>query len=165
MCFQQQSFDPLCRTGEKLVRNLSDKTFKLAVSSMLVNREILKIGLAVTDFGRLLVVRKRGTKTFILPGGKPEVGENDLQTLDREIDEELGCRLSHSSIKFLGEFRDYVAEDSSLMVTVRLYAGEILGVPKPRSEIEKLHWLSVESAFGMNFYALFGIFSLTKSHT
>jgi 8-oxo-dGTP diphosphatase len=54
-------------------------------------RWIHKVGLAVVSGDRLLVVRKRGTGTFILPGGKPEGSEGDLATLAREVDEELGC--------------------------------------------------------------------------
>jgi 8-oxo-dGTP pyrophosphatase MutT (NUDIX family) len=45
--------------------------------------EILKVGLAVTDADRLLVVRKRGAPSYILPGGKPEQGEDDLQAFPR----------------------------------------------------------------------------------
>ena len=48
-------------------------------------REILKIGVAVTDADRLLLVRKKGTGSYILPGGKPEEGESDLQALKREV--------------------------------------------------------------------------------
>jgi 8-oxo-dGTP diphosphatase len=41
-------------------------------------REIVKIGLAVTTDNRLLLVRKKGGESYILPGGKPEMGEDAL---------------------------------------------------------------------------------------
>ncbi len=38
---------------------------------------------------RLLVARNAGRERFYLPGGKREPGESDVQTLVRELDEEL----------------------------------------------------------------------------
>lgn len=43
--------------------------------------------------GRVLLVRKRGSATFIQPGGKREPGEDALQTLARELEEELGVAM------------------------------------------------------------------------
>ena len=105
-------------------------------------REILKIGLAVTDGKRILLVRKRGGHRFILPGGKPESGEPDLATLQREIREELGCSIRAESIEFLGSFTDAAADLADTSVTVRLYRGDLVGNPCPNSEIETLRWVS-----------------------
>lgn len=44
-------------------------------------REITKIGLAIMDGDRVLLVKKRGSDFLILPGGKPEKNETDAQTL------------------------------------------------------------------------------------
>jgi 8-oxo-dGTP diphosphatase len=104
------------------------------------NREILKVGLAVTDMDRLLVVRKKGGSSYILPGGKPESGEDDLQALTREIEEELGCQLDLATIVFLGSFSDSAADMVNTTVTVRLYAAQLIGDPAPQSEIENLKW-------------------------
>lgn len=103
-------------------------------------REILKIGLAVTNEDRLLVVKKRGTVSYILPGGKPEPGENDLDALAREVEEELGCRLDMTTITFLGSFSDVAADMENTTVTVRLYYAQLDGNPSPQSEIETLKW-------------------------
>ncbi|KAB2897185.1 MAG: NUDIX domain-containing protein, partial [Dokdonella sp.] len=40
------------------------------------------------DAGRVLLVRKRGSRIFIQPGGKPVAGEDALATLARELAEE-----------------------------------------------------------------------------
>ena len=45
------------------------------------------------DAGRVLTVRKRGTESFMLPGGKIEEGEDAAAALEREIVEELGAHL------------------------------------------------------------------------
>jgi 8-oxo-dGTP diphosphatase len=106
------------------------------------HREILKIGLAVTADDRLLVVRKKGGTLYILPGGKPEPGENDLEALVREVEEELGCSLNSTTIEFLGSFSDRAADMENTTVTVRLYAAQLVGDPIPQSEIENLKWFS-----------------------
>jgi 8-oxo-dGTP diphosphatase len=108
-------------------------------------REIVKIGLAVTDDNRLLLVRKKGGESYILPGGKPEMGENDLQALVREIEEELGCGVDASSVDFLGSFSDVAADLQNTIVTVRLYSARLTGMPSPQSEIEHLMWFKPDS--------------------
>lgn len=103
-------------------------------------REIIKIGLAVVEDDSILLVRKRRTSFYILPGGKPEVGEDDISALCREINEELGCRIDPTAIKPLGTFTDQAAGMPGVRVTVRLYAGKLLGNPTPRAEIEDMAW-------------------------
>jgi 8-oxo-dGTP diphosphatase len=103
-------------------------------------KRIVKIGLAITNANRLLLVRKRGGVSYILPGGKPELGEDDFQALSREVDEELGCKLDPESLVFLGAFSDFAADMSNTLVTVRLYGGCLVGSPAPKSEIECLAW-------------------------
>jgi 8-oxo-dGTP diphosphatase len=83
-------------------------------------KHIVKIGLAITEANRLLLVRKRGGVSYILPGGKPEAGEDDYQALAREVDEELGCKLDIASLVFLGAFSDVAADMKNTVVTVRL---------------------------------------------
>jgi 8-oxo-dGTP diphosphatase len=106
-------------------------------------RYIIKVGLAVLRDRRILMVRKRNGLSFILPGGKLEPGENELQGLIRELDEELGCGLL--SAEYLGDFSAPAADLTDTTVTVRLYRGEISGEPAPRSEIEELRWISIIS--------------------
>lgn len=102
---------------------------------------ILKIGLAAIKDGKLLVVRKRGGASFILPGGKPEASEAELDTLRREIHEELGCAVACPA--FVGSFSDEAADVRSARVTVRLYSGDLCGNPAPAQEIEELAWIDM----------------------
>lgn len=102
---------------------------------------VFKIGLAVVRNGKILVVRKRGKSLFILPGGKPEDGEGDLDALDREIAEELGCCVVAPKLE--GDFSDVAAEMADMMVTVRLYSGELSEPPRACSEIVELAWVDL----------------------
>lgn len=106
-----------------------------------MQQEILKIGLAAIHNGKLLVVRKRGGASFILPGGKPECGEGDIDALRREVDEELGCAIAEPS--FLGSFSDEAADLARARVTVKLYSADLCGQPDPAAEIEELAWIDV----------------------
>ena len=105
-----------------------------------MTREITKVGLAVMDGDRVLLVKKRGSNFLILPGGKPEKSETDAQALSRELQEELGCYLVSDQLTFLGTFSDEAAGLPGIKVTIRLYAGPVVGTPIPHSEIESIVW-------------------------
>src|ERR1700749_1716667 len=79
------------------------------------------------DAGRVLLVRKRGTKTFMQPGGKRDVGEDDIAALSREIVEELGCGVVPASIRPLGEFNAAAAHEPGFRVQASLYRIEVTG--------------------------------------
>lgn len=102
---------------------------------------IHKVGLAAEREGKLLVARKRGSEIFILPGGKPEGEESDLQTLAREIREELDCEIERPVLR--GVFTDVAAGMKDSVVVVRLYSCNLVGEPKPCAEIEELAWVDI----------------------
>jgi 8-oxo-dGTP diphosphatase len=105
-----------------------------------MTREITKIGLAVMDGDRVLLVKKRGSDFLILPGGKPEKSETDAQALSRELEEELGCHLLSDQLTYLGTFSDEAAGMPGVNVTIRLYSGSVVGTPIPHAEIESIVW-------------------------
>ena len=53
----------------------------------------IKVGLCVIRGGQLLWARSRGDKHFQIPGGNIEPGENDIDALTREVEEELAVVL------------------------------------------------------------------------
>lgn len=105
-------------------------------------KEIVKVGLAACHNGALLLVRKNGAKCFILPGGKPEKNEENLETLRREVWEELRCDMKN--VNYIGSFSDIAAEIPDTKVTVQLFAGSLVGEPTPASEIDEIAWVALQ---------------------
>ncbi len=91
--------------------------------------------------GRVLLVRKRGSTIFIQPGGKPEPGEAPLDTLARELAEEIGVRPVPGTIVPLGEFEDEAVHEAGLRVRATVYACAIDREPVAGAEIEELAWV------------------------
>lgn len=91
------------------------------------------------EAGRMLVVCKRGTAIFMKPGGKREPGEDDLTTLARELDEEIGCRLVDATL--LGAFEAPAANEPGFTVRAAAYLVTVEGQVAARAEIEDLAWI------------------------
>ncbi|HLS83760.1 MAG TPA: NUDIX domain-containing protein [Arenimonas sp.] len=90
--------------------------------------------------GRVLLVRKRGTPTFIQPGGKREPGEDANATLARELAEEIGVGLRGRPQR-LGEFEDVAVNEPGRRVRAEVFVVAIEGEPSPQAEIEELAWV------------------------
>lgn len=105
------------------------------------------IGAAVIDSGRILLVRKGSH--WILPGGKPEGNESDLECLAREVGEELsGTKLK--DIKFYGTFEGITPHKGDLL-TAEVYFAQIdghLNPVRPGDTIKESCWVSREDAEG-----------------
>ena len=93
------------------------------------------------DEGRMLLVRKRGTKAFMQPGGKLDAGEDDISALSREISEELGCCLDRTSIRPLGAFDAAAANEPGFRVRANLYHADVTGAIMPCQEIDEAIWI------------------------
>ena len=91
--------------------------------------------------GRVLLVRKRGSVFFMQPGGKREAGETSLQTLARELREELGVRLREAGAQRLGCFEEAAANEPGRRVRAEVYRVQVDGAPAPGAEIDELLWL------------------------
>ena len=93
--------------------------------------------------GLILCARSRGEELFYVPGGKREPGESDLQTLLREVAEELAVAVVPESVAHVGTY-EAQAHGRPDGVTVRMscYSGDYLGVLAASSEIEEIGWLA-----------------------
>jgi len=97
------------------------------------------------DTGRVLLVRKRGTKAFMQPGGKLDAGEDDITALSREISEELGCVLDPESVLPLGAFDAVAANEPGYRVEANLYRVDVTGEISPSREIDEAIWVDPAS--------------------
>jgi uncharacterized protein (TIGR00730 family) len=90
---------------------------------------------------RVLLVRKKGTRAFMQPGGKLLPSELPLAALDREVREELGCAVRPGSQLFLGTFTAEAANERGCIVEAELYRVELLGSVNAGAEIEEAIWI------------------------
>ena len=95
--------------------------------------------------GRVLNVRKRGTDSFMLPGGKPEPGETPAETAAREFEEELGVALDPARLRYLGEFRAPAANEAGFDVVAHVFEHDLVGGISVRAEIDVLEWVDPRS--------------------
>jgi len=107
-----------------------------------------KVGVLILRGDRLLLCRKnRDTSRLILPGGRIEAGESDLDCLTRELREELGA-VALGNVEYVGTYEDRAAlDDPAIVKTLRiaLYRGDLVGTPTPASEITEIVWFGPDS--------------------
>jgi 8-oxo-dGTP pyrophosphatase MutT (NUDIX family) len=96
--------------------------------------------------GRTLLVRKRGTTAFMQPGGKIELGEQPVDALRRELDEELGLVIQPGEATCLGRFTAPAANEPGCLVEAHIFRVDISGDVYPAAEIEDALWVLPASA-------------------
>ncbi len=102
-----------------------------------------KVAWIPLEDGHVLGTRSAGKDTYYLPGGKREPGESDVETLVREIREELTVEIDAASAEHIGTF-EAQAHGHSSGVTVRMtcYTASFAGDLVAAGEIEELAWLT-----------------------
>ena len=97
--------------------------------------------IAMSAEGKTLLVRKRGTAAFMLPGGKLSGEEAALDALEREIEEELACGVDRAQLRTLGTYRAPAAHEPGFTVEAELFAAALVGEPRPSGEIDEIVWI------------------------
>lgn len=93
--------------------------------------------------GRILCARPRGKDVFYIPGGKREGTESDLETLVREIKEELTVLLDPETVVHAGTYEaDAPGLPDGTVVRMACYTADYRGELAPSSEIEEVAWFS-----------------------
>nr|CEL21284.1 NTP pyrophosphohydrolases including oxidative damage repair enzymes [Kibdelosporangium sp. MJ126-NF4]CTQ96149.1 NTP pyrophosphohydrolases including oxidative damage repair enzymes [Kibdelosporangium sp. MJ126-NF4] len=101
-----------------------------------------KIAWIHLDNGRILGTRSRGKDVYYLPGGKREPGETDIDTLTREIDEELAVTIDRATAAHLGTFQAQAhGKAEGVIVRMTCYTAEHKGTPTASNEIAEVIWL------------------------
>lgn len=104
--------------------------------------EIDKVAWIRIEGGRVLSTRSRGRDVWYLPGGKREPGETDLDTLGREIAEELSVVVLPGSAVHLGTFTAQAhGHPAGTLVRMTCYAADYQGALRPANEIAEAAWL------------------------
>jgi len=95
----------------------------------------------IRDRKLLLVSKQAAPDVFYLPGGKPEPGEETLETLVRELCEELGATMLDS------EPLTVVHEEAALErvpMVMHVYRCTIETAIEPQAEIAALAWVGTD---------------------
>lgn len=93
--------------------------------------------------GKILSVRSKGRDLYYLPGGKRDPGETDIDTLIREIEEELSVRIKRETASHFGTFEAQAhGKPDGVLVRMACYVADFEGELSPASEIEELAWLT-----------------------
>ncbi|WP_319025389.1 NUDIX hydrolase [Rhizobium terrae] len=93
--------------------------------------------------GDTLLVRKRGATAFMQPGGKIEPGESSAAALVRELEEEIGLRVSPECFRPLGRFEAPAANEPGDTVSAEVFVLDIGDTAVTRAaEIEEIRWIS-----------------------
>lgn len=94
----------------------------------------------------ILHVRKRGTDSFIMVGGKIEPGESGLDAALREVSEEIGLELTEYDVDELGQFHAPAANESGFSVVCDVFftrkQWDLPDVAVHR-EIEEARWIDL----------------------
>jgi 8-oxo-dGTP diphosphatase len=92
--------------------------------------------------GRILCARPRGKDVFYSPGGKREGAESDLQTLLREIAEELTVELLPGTVTHVGTYQAVQppGQPDGVLVRMSCYAARYCGTLAASAEIDELAW-------------------------
>ncbi|MGL4673922.1 MAG: NUDIX hydrolase [Wohlfahrtiimonas sp.] len=103
----------------------------------------LSAAMIIDGNDRLLLVRKRNTIKFMLPGGKIDQGESAIEALVRELQEEIDLNIQENDATFIQEYEAAAANEpdyriQSQLFQVMLPANTII---EPQAEIEEIVWL------------------------
>ncbi|WP_284336233.1 NUDIX hydrolase [Comamonas sp. NoAH] len=93
----------------------------------------------------ILLVRKKGSRFWMLPGGKLDAGETASQALQRELSEELQWQAPAAMFHHLGDFENQAANEANTLVKAQVFIAALATPPSLHiaAEIEAMQWWDV----------------------
>lgn len=108
-------------------------------------KKIDKVAFLYLKEGKILSTRSKGKDKYYIPGGKREGNETDMETLVREVKEELCVDIDTSTAKYYGIFEAQAhGQAEGVIVKMTCYTAEYIGELKADSEIAEIVWLTSE---------------------
>ena len=102
-------------------------------------------GLIVVRENKLLLAYSNNKNAWYLPGGKVDKGETSLQSLIREIREELNIELTSESVLYYCHISaPAYGEKANIIMEQDCFLYELTGEIKPGNEIEAVKFFSLE---------------------
>lgn len=102
-----------------------------------------KVAFLFLSDGKILSTRSKGKDKYYIPGGKREGAETDLETLVREVKEELSVQIIESTAMFYGIFTAQAhGKAEGVQVKMTCYTAEFEGKLRADSEIAEIVWLT-----------------------
>jgi 8-oxo-dGTP diphosphatase len=113
----------------------------------MMNTIRIAAALVLRESGETLLVRKRGTRAFMQPGGKLEPGEDAHAALLRELEEEIGLTIDRALLVPLGRFEAVAANEPDSIVVADVFLVEIDELTvTAAAEIEEILWVLPQKA-------------------
>lgn len=106
---------------------------------------IVRVSAAVVvdERGLALVVRKHGASVFQQLGGKPEPGETPVETVQREVAEEIGVHAAADAYEPLGRFSEAAANEPGHRVVADAFRLRIRhDQASAAAEIAEIRWVA-----------------------
>nr|WP_297307857.1 NUDIX domain-containing protein [uncultured Flavobacterium sp.] len=95
----------------------------------------------------ILLVRKKDSTYFQLPGGKIKTNETIIETLQRELQEEINLSVKEKNCVFLGNHQTEAVNEKNTIVIGNLF--EVIDTNidsiKIQNEIEEMVWLNASN--------------------
>lgn len=111
---------------------------------MSTKKIIIASALLLNADKELLVVRKQKSQFYMLPGGKVESKETYIQTLLRELKEELNLNLKESNFEYLGQHETEAVNEANTIVqgNIFLLQKPLTSLPEAHAELAEVKFIS-----------------------
>lgn len=110
-----------------------------------ITKLIDKIAWLYIENGKVLSTRSKGKDALYFPGGKREANETDMDTLVREIKEELSVDIITETAVLYGIFEAQAhGKAEGVKVKMTCYTALYEGSLNPDNEIAEIHWITFD---------------------